>query len=72
MREFVKVLPLGLLLPSVIGAASVKQDDAISNISDWAHRFGFDGAAKWLADPAADNRVIAGSLGVAAIYAFMV
>ena len=72
MREFVKVLPLGLLLPLVIGAASVKPDDAISNISYWAHRFGFEGAARWLANPAADNRVIAGSLGVAAIYAFMV
>jgi hypothetical protein len=72
MREFVKVLPLGLLLPLVIGAASVKPDDAISNISDWAHRLGFEGAAHWLANPAADNRIIAGSLGVAAIYAFMV
>jgi hypothetical protein len=72
MREIVKVLPLGLLLPLVIGAASVKPDDAISNISDWAQRFGFEGAAKWLANPAADNRVIAGSLGVAALYAFMV
>ena len=49
MRDFIKVLPLGLLLPLVIGAASVKPDDAISNISDWAHRFGFEGAAKWLA-----------------------
>jgi hypothetical protein len=72
MREFVKILPLGLLLPLVIGAASVKPDDAISNIADWAHRFGFEGASRWLSNPAADNRVILGSLGVAAIYAFLV
>jgi hypothetical protein len=72
VREFVKVLPLGLLLPIVIGAASVKPDDAISNISDWVHRLGFEGASRWLSNPAADNRAIVGSLGVAALYAFLV
>ena len=72
MREFVKVLPLGLLLPVVIGAASVKPDDAISNIGAWAHSIGMERLSHWLANPAADNRVIAASTGIAAVYAFFV
>jgi hypothetical protein len=72
MRDSLKILPLGLLLPLVIGAASVKPDDAVSNISAWAHQLGFEAVSRWLSNPAADNRVILGSLGVAALYAFLV
>ena len=72
MREWVKALPLGLLLPLAIGAASVKPDDAISNIAEWAKKLGFQNIPEWLANPAVDNRVILGSLGVSALYAFLV
>jgi hypothetical protein len=72
MRDFIKALPLGLLLPLVIGAASVKPDDAISNIADWAHRLGFSRVPAWVSNPAADNRIILGSFGIAVVYAFLI
>jgi hypothetical protein len=72
MRELVKALPLGLLLPLVVGAASVKPDDAVSNFSAWATRFGITHVPDWVSSPAADNRIIFGAFGVAAIYAFLI
>jgi hypothetical protein len=36
MRDWVKALPLGLILPVVLWAASVKPEDAALNISAWA------------------------------------
>jgi hypothetical protein len=72
MRDFLKVLPLGLLLPLVLGAASVKPNDAISNIGAWAHTLGLERLSQWLANPAADNRVIAASMGIGAVYAVVV
>jgi hypothetical protein len=72
MREFVKVLPLGLLLPLVIGAGSVKPDELISNYAIWAHWLGFSHVPGWISNPAADNRIILGSFGAAIIYAFVI
>ena len=57
MRNWVKALPLGLILPVMIGAASVKPEDAASNISAWA---------KW------DIPVIYASVGAAALYSVAV
>jgi hypothetical protein len=71
MREFLKILPLGLALPLVIGAASVKPDDAISTIGAWAHTFGFESLSRWLANPASDNRVIAASVALSVLYSFV-
>ena len=36
MRGWIKALPLGLILPVMLWAASVKPEDAASNISAWA------------------------------------
>ena len=41
MREWVKALPLTVGLPVVIGAASVKPEDAASNIAAWIEFAGF-------------------------------
>ncbi|MGA2995166.1 hypothetical protein [Bradyrhizobium sp.] len=72
MREIVKILPFGLLLPLVIGAASVKPDDAISNIGAWAHTLGFESLSRWLANPASDNRVIVASMALSVLYSFVI
>jgi hypothetical protein len=72
MREWVKALPLGLGLPVVIAAASVKPEDAASNISAWAHWLGVQSVPPWLSTPTADTRVIWGALGVSVVYAFLV
>jgi|HubBroStandDraft_6_1064221.scaffolds.fasta_scaffold317738_2 hypothetical protein len=72
MREWVKALPLGLGLPMVIGAASVKPEDAASNLAAWTKLFGVEHTPEWLSAPGTDNKVIVGSMIVAAIYAFLV
>ena len=71
MRQFLKVLPLGLGLPVVIGAASVKPEDAASNLAAWAKWLGVQHAPEWLSSPTIDHRVIIGSLILALIYAFV-
>jgi hypothetical protein len=70
MREWVKALPLGLGLPD--RAASVKPEDAASNIAAWLQLLGVEHVPSWLTAPGVDNHVILGSLGVGAIYAFLV
>ena len=40
MRDWIKALPLGLGLPIMIGAASVKPEDAVSNVAAWLHLLG--------------------------------
>jgi hypothetical protein len=72
LREWLKALPLGLGLPAVIGAASVKPEDAASNLAAWAHFLGFEHTPAWLSNPAIDHRAIIGSLAVGAAYAFVV
>jgi hypothetical protein len=68
LKSFLKILPLGLLLPLVIGAASIKPDDAMSNLGDWAYRLGIQHVPEWLAAPSTDGRVIAGSIILALLY----
>jgi hypothetical protein len=72
MREWIKALPLGFGLPIMIGAASVKPEDAASNVAAWLHLFGFEHVPAWVLSPGVDNRVIAGSLGLGVVYAFLV
>src|SRR5258708_787057 len=72
MRDWLKALPLGLALPVVIGAASVKPEDAASNLSAWAKLIGIERTPAWLSNPAAYNRAIIGTLVASAIYAFIV
>jgi hypothetical protein len=71
MREWLQALPLGLGLPTVIGAASVKPEDAASNLAAWAHFFGFEHTPVWLSNPAIDHRAIIGSVAVGVAYAFI-
>ncbi|MCP3444859.1 hypothetical protein [Bradyrhizobium sp. CCGUVB14] len=70
MREWIKALPLGLGLPVLIGAASVKPEDAASNIAAWAEIFGFHNLPHWLTSPNADLHVIAATCFAAAVYSF--
>ena len=72
MRDWLKALPLGLGLPIVIGAASVKPEDAASNIAAWLHWMGVEHVPSWLSSPGIDNRIIEGALGIGAIYAFLI
>jgi hypothetical protein len=72
MREWVKAIPLGLGLPVIIGAASVKPEDAASNLAAWAYLLGFEHVPSWLQNPSADRNVIVGSLAIGAVYAFVV
>lgn len=72
MHGFVKTLPLGLVLPVAIAVASVKPEDAASNVAAWAKFLGFENTPSWLSNPAADHRVIVGSLILAVLYAFAV
>jgi hypothetical protein len=72
MREWLKALPLGLGLPVVIGAASVKPEDAASNLAAWAHVFGVEHTPAWLLSPSADAKTIIGALAGGAIYAVVV
>lgn len=69
MREWLKVLPLGLGVPIVIGAASVSPDDAVSNISKWIARLGFHDLAIWLSARGADHEVIIWTCMAGALYA---
>jgi hypothetical protein len=72
MRQWIKAIPLGIGLPIVIGAASVKPQDAASNLLAWAHWLGIEQTPGWLSDPAVDRWAIAGALTLGATYTFMI
>jgi hypothetical protein len=72
MREWVKALPLSLGLPVVIGAASVKPEDAGSNLSAWFKLAGFENIPLWLQSPSIDQRVILVTIILAVIYTAIV
>jgi hypothetical protein len=72
MRQWVKALPLGFALPVAIGAASVKPEDVASNIAAWLHLVGVEKTPSWLATPDINKIVFIGSLGLGALYAFVV
>jgi hypothetical protein len=61
-----------LWAPLVIAAASVKPEDAASNISAWAHWVGFVDVPAWLSAPSADSKVILGALGLALVYCVVI
>lgn len=67
-REVLKVLPLGLAVPVVIGAASVKPEDAASNLSAWAKLLGLHYVPTWLGNPATDRYAIICAVIFALIY----
>jgi hypothetical protein len=68
IKNLLKVAPLGMVLPLMIGAASVKPDDAVSNLAEWARWFGFHQVPDWLASPSVDQKVIAASILFALAY----
>ena len=72
IREAIKILPLGLLLPVIIGAASVSPDDASSNLSKWAHWLGIEDVPQWLTQKASDRWVLVGSIVFALLYLFVI
>lgn len=70
--KLIKLLPLGVMLPLVILAASVSPDDAVSNLSKWATAFGVHGLPSWLVSKTADNWALIIGIVFAAIYATVV
>jgi hypothetical protein len=70
MREWIKALPVSVGLPVVMGAASVKPEDAASNVAAWIEFLGFHNVPHWLTNPNADQHVIAGACVAAALYSF--
>jgi hypothetical protein len=72
MPEWLKALPLGLGVPVVIAAASVKPEDAASNLAAWAHLLGFEHVPDWLLNPSVYQSVKVGALAAVAIYALAV
>jgi hypothetical protein len=67
---FIKSLPLALVLPLVVGAASVKPDDAVSNLAAWALVLHLP-EWQWLHSPGIDAKVTYWSLGLGIAYAIL-
>jgi hypothetical protein len=70
--QILKALPLGLGVPIVIGAASVKPEDAASNLSGWLRIMGIRNVPDWLASPSIDRRVIIATIILAIVYSSIV
>src|SRR5260370_4763805 len=69
VREILKALPLGVAVPMLVGAASVRHEDAVSNLLKWVHRIGIHDLPDWLTYASTDRRVIYASLFAAFVYA---
>ena len=69
--EFLKSLPLALLLPIALWATSVKPEDAEPNAAAWAKLLHLP-QWEWLRMPGIDQALTGGVLVIAAIYAFTV
>jgi hypothetical protein len=67
--KLIKLLPLGVVLPLVILAASVSPHDAVSNLSKWITAFGVHGLPSWLINRAADNWALVIGIALATAYA---
>jgi hypothetical protein len=57
-KKLLELLPLGVLLPLGIGAASVNPYDAVSNVSKWAEILGVSDVPAWLARKSADRLLV--------------
>jgi hypothetical protein len=68
----VKALPLGVVLPVVLTAATTTPDQAASNISAWVTWIGFTDLPPWLMDRSADGTIALWSVIMAGIYAAIV
>jgi hypothetical protein len=69
VRNFLKALPLAVLLPLALAMVSVAPEDAISNFSKWAHLFGLYDLPGWLTAKSADYQVPLYILALSIIYA---
>ena len=72
MREWVKAIPLGVLLPVGLWMTTVKPEDVSSNISHWVKFFGVSDVPHWLVIKSADHWIAAGSIVIAVIYSLIV
>jgi hypothetical protein len=70
--ELLKALPLGVIVPMLIGTASVSPEDAASNISKWADKFGIHDLPLWLTAAAGNRHVVYAGMAAAPLYAFIV
>jgi hypothetical protein len=71
MRWLFKFLPI-VVLALLIGTTFVGPNDAASNLSNWAHRLGFDSLPTWFTEKTADNKLIVFAVVAALIYVFFV
>jgi hypothetical protein len=72
MREFFKVLPLGLALPVTLFAASIGPEDAASNLSKWVRWVGIDDLPLWLTEKTADRTIPEVVVVLCLLYAVLV
>lgn len=69
MRNFIKALPLAILLPIVLAMASVPPNAAISNLAQWVQFIGIHNVPTWLTSRAIDPLLIVLALVLACLYA---
>src|SRR5437016_8368599 len=72
IKDVLKFLPLGVLLPVGIGAASVSPHDAISNISKWIEFIGVRDVPTWVAQKSADRTFLEFCVFLSIIYAIFI
>jgi hypothetical protein len=68
---YLKFVPLGVVLPMVIGAASIGPEDAVSNLSKWMDKFGIHNLPDALTTKAADHHILIATGVFSVIYAFL-
>lgn len=72
MRNFLKILPLGLVLPMILFGASTPPDVAGSNVSKWLKLAGASDLPAFLVAKSADHWVAIGAIVFAAVYSALV
>ena len=74
MRKFIfgflRILPFGVALPLGLGAAAVSPEDAVSNLSKWAHWLGIHNVPSWLSAQHADRYFIDALLLFSCLYGY--
>lgn len=69
IRNILKAVPLGVVLPGALAMMAVSPDDAMSNIAKWLHAVGIHQVPEWLAGNLGDSRFLGISIILSIIYA---
>jgi hypothetical protein len=71
-RELLKTIPLGIVVPFTIMAASVSPEDAGSNFSKWLHWIGVHDLPYWVMPKITDDYVVVGAILLSVAYGLIV